>query len=103
MYFWQIQVQQDDIGARRNQIASLVSQKIHGLSSVGNHVQTRRRIDFSQNLPHQPDVAFIVFYQQNVYRHFVALNDHSERKRRGTNSERDQSRTTVLYWKGILL
>src|SRR5277367_3525327 len=71
MQFWQIQVQQDDIGARRIEIASLVLQKIHSLSTITHHVKTRGGIDFSQNLTHQPDVTLIVFDQQNIYRHRV--------------------------------
>jgi hypothetical protein len=47
MYFRQIQVEQDDIGAGRNEIASVVSQKIHGLSAVSHHVKTRSGIDFT--------------------------------------------------------
>ena len=62
MQFWQIQLEQDDMWARRDEIASLVLQKIHGLSAVSHYVQPRSWIDFAQNLTHQPDVAFVVFH-----------------------------------------
>ena len=42
------------------------SQKSHGFYAIGSQMQTNRAVDIAKSLPRQPDIAEIVFDEQNL-------------------------------------
>ena len=73
IHLGQVEIQQDEIRARRVGVLALVPQKGHGLDAVGGHVQMDGRVGVAEGFLRQPDIAGAVFDQENFYGHAVCL------------------------------
>jgi len=62
----QIEIQQDQAGARRIDVRTTLEQEIHRFLAIGHHVQLVLEFALLDRLPRQADVARIVFDQQDM-------------------------------------
>src|ERR1700722_1738119 len=89
IHFRKVQIQQDNIRTRGIAVDPLVSQKGHGLHAVRSDMQVDGRVGVAEGFLRQPDIAGIVFDQQNFYGHvcfsdgrhdFLLLSARAKRK-----------------------
>src|SRR5580693_9058853 len=71
----EVEVEQDQIRARRIGVRSFAPKKGHSLHPVSSHVQTNGWIGVAERFLRQPDVTRTVFDQKNVYTHATSSDD----------------------------
>src|SRR5580704_1000666 len=71
----EVEVEQDQIRARRIGVRSFAPKKGHSLRPVSSHVQTDGWIGVAERFLRQPDVTGTVFDQKNVYSHATSSDD----------------------------
>jgi hypothetical protein len=67
IHFGEIQIEQDEIGSGSTVVGRLVLEKGNGLHAVGRHMQMDIWIGVAEGFLGQPNIAGIVFYQEDFY------------------------------------
>src|ERR1700684_1548235 len=71
IHLGQIQIEQDEVGTRCVGMDPFMPQKSHGFETVRSDVQTNKTVCLAKRFLRQAHIAWTVFDQEDLYRHFV--------------------------------